>query len=95
MRGVAVAGARHLEGPVEGLAGAVGQVVDERDVADLDQVDLRLALVGEDPAEQHQEHQREDDREEHRRPVAQKPRLIATARLQKARTPLMRGTPAR
>ena len=66
-------GARHLEGPVEGPAGAVGQVVDERDVADLDQVDLDWRLVGEDPAEQHQEHQREDDREEHRRPVAPEP----------------------
>ena len=67
--GIEIVVLRDIEGLVPGLPCLLGQPVDHGHVADLDQVDLACAGVVEDRAEQHQEHQREDDREEHRRLV--------------------------
>ncbi len=74
-----------------------GQLVEQRHVTDLDHVDRGLRLVAEQAAEEHEEHQREDDGEEDRRPVAHE-----AAQDRHGRSPrsadgpaLMRGTPVR
>ena len=91
---------RHVERVLERLLGSAGEVVDQRDVTDHGHADLAGALIGEDATEQHQEHQREDDREEHRLPVAQE--ALEDRDRQRASAPcaakwcaVMRGTPAR
>jgi len=71
---------------VDGGPGPGWSLVDERNAAHLDDRAPGDALVGEDAAEQHQEHQREQDREEQRSLSRRKPTIMAHDRLRKAVT---------